>query len=193
MRSFHRQDRRNPRVSVLRPLHHQEISGRDDAGGNAARPALVLRDDRIDGRRRADRSARSEEADSGRPGVQRLSSLALGSVDQFVWLFPMAAFAGLMSDIGGPAHAAMVADILPKEQRQDGFGILRVVGNMAWLVGPTVGGIVAKTSFFALFVIDAAISCVVALLFFLLMPETRQRENAEHTENVLRRSGTTPR
>jgi hypothetical protein len=47
----------------------------------------------------------------------------------------------------------MIADILPKEQRQEGFGILRVVGNMAWLVGPTVGGFVARSSFFALFVI----------------------------------------
>src|SRR4029450_6718791 len=43
---------------------------------------------------------------------------------------------------------------------------------MAWLVGPTVGGFVARKSFFALFVIDATISCIVALLFYFLMPET---------------------
>jgi MFS family permease len=102
-----------------------------------------------------------------------LSALTLGSVSQFAWLFPAAALVGLFSEVGGPAHAAMIADILPHEQRQEGFGILRVVGNMAWLVGPTVGGIVARSSFFALFVIDAAISCVVALLFYLLMAETR--------------------
>jgi MFS family permease len=102
-----------------------------------------------------------------------LSALTLGSVSQFAWLFPAAALVGLFSEVGGPAHAAMIADILPHEQRQEGFGILRVVGNMAWLVGPTVGGIVARSSFFALFVIDAAISCVVALLFYLFMAETR--------------------
>jgi MFS family permease len=102
-----------------------------------------------------------------------LSSLALGWVNEFAWLFPLAAVVGLLSDVGGPAHGAMIADILPKEQRQEGFGILRVVGNMAWLVGPTVGGFVARTSFFALFVIDAVISCVVAVLFYALMPETK--------------------
>ena len=111
-----------------------------------------------------------------------LSSLTLGTVNQFVWLFPAAALVGLFSDVGGPAHAAMIADILPTEQRQEGFGILRVVGNMAWLVGPTVGGFVARSSFFALFVIDAAISCVVAILFYSLMPETKPVPHERHVE-----------
>jgi MFS family permease len=74
-----------------------------------------------------------------------LSALTLGSVSRFAWLFPAAALVGLFSEVGGPAHAAMIADILPKEQRQEGFGILRVVGNMAWLVGPTVGGSSSST------------------------------------------------
>lgn len=111
-----------------------------------------------------------------------LSALMFGSVTRFAWLFPVAALVGLFSEVGGPAHAAMIADILPKEQRQEGFGILRVVGNMAWLVGPTVGGIVARTSFFALFVIDAAISCVVAVLFYLFMEETRPAPHEHHVE-----------
>lgn len=111
-----------------------------------------------------------------------LSALMFGSVTRFAWLFPVAALVGLFSEVGGPAHAAMIADILPKEQRQEGFGILRVVGNMAWLVGPTVGGLVARTSFFALFVIDAAISCVVAVLFYLFMEETRPAPHEHDAE-----------
>lgn len=111
-----------------------------------------------------------------------MSALTLGSVGQFAWLFPVAALVGLFSEVGGPAHAAMIADILSKEQRQEGFGVLRVVGNMAWLVGPTVGGFVARSSFFALFVIDAAISCIVALLFYVFMPETRPAPHERHRE-----------
>ena len=111
-----------------------------------------------------------------------LSALTFGSVNTFVWLFPVAAFVGVFSEVGGPAHAAMIADILPREQRQEGFGILRVVGNMAWLVGPTVGGFVARSSFFALFVIDATISCIVAVLFYLFMEETRPSPH-EHDRN----------
>lgn len=102
-----------------------------------------------------------------------LSTLALGSVNEFSLLLPLAVVIGLLSDIAGPAHAAMIADILPENQRQEGFGILRVVGNMAWIIGPTIGGFVANRSFFALFVMDALISCLVAVLFYRLMPETK--------------------
>lgn len=102
-----------------------------------------------------------------------LSTLALGLVNEFVMLYPLAVMIGLLSDVAGPAHAAMIADILPEKQRQEGFGILRVVGNMAWIIGPTIGGFVADRSFFALFVTDAVVSCLVAVLFYLLMPETK--------------------
>ncbi|MCG3210660.1 MAG: Multidrug resistance protein MdtH [Anaerolineae bacterium] len=110
-----------------------------------------------------------------------LSTLALGLVNEFMALYPLAALIGLLSDIGGPAHGAMIADILPEKQRQEGFGILRVAGNMAWIVGPSIGGFVANKSFFTLFVLDAAISCVVALLFYLLMPETKPETDAGQT------------
>ncbi|NTV37524.1 MAG: MFS transporter, partial [Anaerolineaceae bacterium] len=80
-----------------------------------------------------------------------ISTLALGLVNEFAMLFPLAVVIGTLSDIAGPAHGAMIADILPENQRQEGFGILRVVGNMAWIIGPTIGGFVANRSFFALF------------------------------------------
>ncbi len=111
-----------------------------------------------------------------------ISSLALGLANDLRWLYPLAAMVGLFSDVGGPAHSAMIADILDRKQRQEGFGILRVVGNMAWLVGPTVGGFVARSSFLALFIIDATVSCVVAALFYALMPETRPEPRPEHQQ-----------
>lgn len=114
-----------------------------------------------------------------------LSTLALGTVSEFAVLYPLAVVVGLLSDMAGPAHAAMIADILPENQRQEGFGILRVVGNMSWIIGPTVGGFIANRSFFALFVIDAAISCLVALLFFLMIPETKPAETAEQERTSL--------
>lgn len=108
-----------------------------------------------------------------------LSTLSLGLVNEFSMLIPLAVVIGLLSDMAGPAHSAMIADILPENQRQEGFGILRVVSNMSWIIGPTIGGIVANQSFFALFVIDAAVSCLVALLFFLFMPETKPQSSEE--------------
>ena len=116
-----------------------------------------------------------------------VSTLTLGLVNQFATLIPLAVVIGLLSHFAGPAHDAMIADILPEKQRNEGFGILRVVGNMAWIIGPTIGGFVAKRSFMALFIIDAVVSCVVALLFFLFMPETKpiRDEIHEKAENIL--------
>jgi len=116
-----------------------------------------------------------------------VSTLTLGLVNQFATLIPLAVVIGLLSHFAGPAHDAMVADILSEKQRQEGFGILRVVGNMAWIIGPTIGGFVAKRSFMALFIIDAVVSCVVALLFFLFMPETKpiRDEIHEKAESIL--------
>lgn len=115
-----------------------------------------------------------------------LSTLTLGLVNNFSVLIPLAIFIGLLSDIAGPAHSAMIADILPEKQRQEGFGILRVVANLAWIIGPTIGGFVAGKSFLALFIIDAVISCIVALLFYLMIPETKpEGQPGEKTESLL--------
>jgi MFS family permease len=103
-----------------------------------------------------------------------LSTLSLGLVNNFSLLFPLGIVIGLLSDIAGPAHSAMIGDILPEHQRQEGFGIMRVIGNLAWIIGPSIGGFVAaKFSYLALFIIDAIISCIVAFLFFLLIGETK--------------------
>jgi MFS family permease len=93
---------------------------------------------------------------------------------------------GLLSSVAHPAHDAMIADILPEKQRQEGFGILRVVGNLAWMIGPTIGGILADINFFYLFVIDAVVSCVVAAIIFRAIPETKPEPHAhEESESFL--------
>ncbi|MBC8336161.1 MAG: MFS transporter, partial [Anaerolineales bacterium] len=108
-----------------------------------------------------------------------LSTLSLGLVNDLAALYPLAVFVGLLSHIAGPAHQAMIADILPEKQRAEGFGILRVVGNLAWIIGPTIGGFVANRSYFALFVTDAIISSVVAILFYFLISETKPEASLE--------------
>jgi len=101
-----------------------------------------------------------------------ISTLGLGLVSSFSVLVPLAVLIGMLFEISGPAHMAMLADILPEKQRQEGFGILRVVNNFAWIIGPTIGGFIANRSFFTLFVIDAVVSCLVAVLFYRLISET---------------------
>ncbi len=108
-----------------------------------------------------------------------ISTLTLGLVKTLAGLYPLVVVIGLLSNIAGPAHDAMIADLLPENKRSEGFGILRVVANLAWIIGPTIGGLVAARSFFMLFVIDSVMSCIVAVLFYRLIPETRPAEVAE--------------
>lgn len=108
-----------------------------------------------------------------------LSTLAFGLVNDIRVMYPIAAIVGVIGSLSGPAHNAMIADILPEEKRQEGFGILRVVGNFAWIIGPSIGGLVAKYNFFALFVIDSIMSCIVAALVFRLLPETKPQAKPE--------------
>ena len=112
-----------------------------------------------------------------------ISTLTFGLVNDIKVLYPVVVVVGLLSSIAHPAHEAMVADILPEDKRQEGFGILRVVANISWIIGPTIGGFVASINFFYLFVIDSVISCLVAVVIFRVIPETkpqlREHEQAE--------------
>jgi len=114
-----------------------------------------------------------------------LSTLTLGFVTEFSLLIPLAVFIGLLSSVAGPAHQAMVADILPEDKRQEGFGILRVVANLSWVIGPILGGIIANRSYFILFVLDAVISSIVAVIFFVSVPETKP-ESGKEPEGILK-------
>jgi MFS family permease len=113
-----------------------------------------------------------------------LSTLTLGFVNKFSALIPLAVFIGLLSRMAGPAHQAMVADILPEDKRAEGFGILRVMANLTWVIGPIIGGMIANRSYFPLFVTDAIVSCVVAFIFFLKIPETKP-ETGKEAESIL--------
>jgi MFS family permease len=114
-----------------------------------------------------------------------VSSIALGLTNDLSVMFALSIFVGLIGSIGHPAHGAMVADILPEGQRQEGFGILRVVTNISWLVGPTIGGFVASRSYLALFIADAVVSCIVALIVYLYIAESKPAPHPDEEHQTL--------
>jgi MFS family permease len=111
-----------------------------------------------------------------------LSTLLMGLVDTLSAFYVLALVSGVFTDTGGPAYEAMTADLLPESKRAEGFGIIRVALNLAVAIGPLIGGLLASRSYLLLFVIDAIVSAVVALLVFLYLPETRpkSRSGASH-------------
>jgi MFS family permease len=101
------------------------------------------------------------------------STLLMGFVNEFQFFLLVAFISGIFTDVGGPAYEAVFMDVLPPEKRASGFGIRRVAFNLALVVGPVIGGFIAARSYLALFVIDAIFSSIVALMVFLMIPETK--------------------
>jgi len=115
-----------------------------------------------------------------------LSTLTFGLVNDIKVLYPLVIVVGLLSSISHPAHEAMIADILPEKKRQEGFGILRVVANFSWIIGPAIGGFLANINYFYLFAIDSVISCLVALVIARTIPETKPEPHAhEESQSLL--------
>jgi MFS family permease len=102
-----------------------------------------------------------------------LSSLSMGVVGSLPVFYLLAVVVGFLSNIGGPAREAMVADMLPEEKRAEGYGMLRVILNISWILGPTIGGLLAARSFLLLFILDAVASLITAAIVFRMIPETK--------------------
>lgn len=82
---------------------------------------------------------------------------------------------GLIAPSFGPAANAMVADLLPEERLQRGYGLMRVAANLGVVIGPMLGGLLVDTpnGFMWLFLGDAITSGFFAVIIALLLPETK--------------------
>jgi MFS family permease len=104
--------------------------------------------------------------------ISGLSSLALGAVGTFGSFFAVLLFVGLVASVGMPAQHAMAADLLPEDKRSGGFGIIRVVANIGWVLGPVIGGLLVTRSYTPLFISDAVASTITAGIVLLAIRET---------------------
>ena len=111
-----------------------------------------------------------------------LSSLLFGWVGKITTLYFLIVIVGLLSRVAVPAYDAVMADILPEAKRQEGFGIMRVAFNYAWIFGTALGGLIAARSFLALFVMDAVLSLIAAIVLYRFLPETKPASQAEAKE-----------
>jgi MFS family permease len=108
-----------------------------------------------------------------------ISSVIMGLVNSLGAFYMLALLVGIFTDVGGPARMAMMADLLPEEKRVSGFGVFRVVFNIAAAIGPAIGGFMATRSYLALFISDAVLSLITAILVFRFIPETKPEQSAD--------------
>lgn len=116
----------------------------------------------------------------GRKGVilfslvaSSLSALGMGFAPSLELFMLVSVVVGTLSNIGHPAHEAVVADLLPADKRAEGYGIIRVVFNLAVIIAPAVAGLLIARSYLLLFVVDAVISLIAAAIVLLALPETK--------------------
>jgi len=119
--------------------------------------------------------------------MSALSAILMGITNQLEVFLVVVIVVGMLADAGGPAQQALVADLLPEDKRAEGFGILRVVFNLAVVIGPLIGGLLATRDYMLLFIADAIASTITAIVVFFALKETRpaQEEEGKPQESLL--------
>jgi MFS family permease len=117
--------------------------------------------------------------------ISALTSLGMGLVQHLEWFYVMGAISGIFATAAGPAHEAMLIDILPEEKRSEGFGVMRVAMNLSVAIGPAIGGFIAAYSYLVLFAADTVTSLITALIVYRVVEETKPeaKEKTEERKN----------
>ena len=122
----------------------------------------------------------------GRKGVivaslllSSLSALGMGFAPSIAVFVAVSVIVGTLSSIGGPAEEAVVADLLPPEKSAEGYGIIRMVFNIAVIIAPPIAGLLVAKSYLTLFIVDAIISLIAAAIVLIALPETKPEAHAE--------------
>jgi len=105
--------------------------------------------------------------------LSSLSALGMGFAPTLLVFALVSVIVGTLGNIGGPAHEAVVADLLPEEKRAEGYGIIRVIFNVAVIIAPPIAGLLVAHSYLTLFIVDAVISIISAAIVFYFLPETK--------------------
>jgi len=131
----------------------------------------------------------------GRKGVviaslllSSISALGMGFAPTLAIFVSVSAIVGTLSSIGGPAEEAVVADLLPPEKRAEGYGIIRVIFNIAVIIAPPVAGLLVAKSYLTLFLVDAIISVIAAGIVFFALPETKPQAHEDSKPETIRQT-----
>ena len=89
--------------------------------------------------------------------------LLLSQADSAFTLVATTFLTGLFSGMYGPASGALIADLIPPELRVRAFSCQRWAINVGFAAGMATAGFMAKKSFMALFIADAATTLLMGI------------------------------
>lgn len=120
--------------------------------------------------------------------LSSLSALGMGFAPTLGIFVGVVVIVGTLSSIGGPAHEAVVADLLPEEKRAEGYGIIRVIFNIAVIIAPPIAGLLITRSYMTLFIVDAVISVISAGIVLFALPETKPQAHAHAKPETMKQT-----
>ncbi|MET8976572.1 MFS transporter [Streptomyces sp. NPDC004539] len=104
-----------------------------------------------------------------------LAMLALGYAQHTAAIVALAFLLGLVTDLFRPASQAIVADLVPAEERPRAFGLLLWAVNLGFSLSMALGGALARDGFQILFWIDALTCAGFGALVWFGVPEEEGR------------------
>jgi MFS family permease len=108
-----------------------------------------------------------------------IAMVALSQATSFPAIVTLTFFGGLTGELYRPACSALLADLVPQGQRVRAFAAYRMAFNAGWMLGPATAGLIAKYSFFWLFIGDAITSALYGVIALLLLPKGVQSATRE--------------
>jgi MFS family permease len=102
--------------------------------------------------------------------------MALSQATDWRVLTALAFVTAIVSEAGSPAGSALLQDIVPPSQRVLAYAVQRFAINLGWSFGPAVAGWLAESSFFWLFVVDAATSVFFGIVAWTCLPRGQRTE-----------------
>jgi len=102
----------------------------------------------------------------------------LGFTDGPAAIAVVAFLTGLANNASRPAISAIIADIVPPEDRVRAFSLNYWAINLGFGVSAAVAGLIATHGYLTLFLLDALSTLLCAVLIFVRIPETRPERTA---------------
>lgn len=107
--------------------------------------------------------------------------VALGFARDPATIGVLALLIGFTTDTYRPAVSAIVADLLPPEDRLRAYAHLYWASNLGFSIAPAVAGFLATRGYLILFLADAATTLAFAAVAWLKVPETLGRTGGART------------
>lgn len=118
-------------------------------------------------------------------GVTFLLMIPANTYGQYAVLM---ALRGIFQPLYRVGSDAMIADLVPAEQRSDAYALARLSKNVGIAMGPALGGVIATTSYGITFSIASGatifFSILIALFAFETLPDTARKVQERFVENL---------